>query len=176
MLGILKKIFGLAREKFGRIEKKSETIEKEKMTFMAKCGHETKLEDKVSAFGETITITMNFKADNSLDYCHKCLGKMAARCAWCGKPIFIGGPITLYTPKETFKIPEYAVKFSENPTQLVGCPRTSCAETGADYAGFWIPPGKVKRFPSMIERSLMDMAQGGDGIVIMEKVSDLSKF
>jgi hypothetical protein len=117
----------------------------------AGCGHETKIKDKVYAFGKTITTVVPVK-DGKTDYCHECLGKMAIRCAWCGEVIFIGEPITLYTPRrEDFKIPEHAVAHNKDPLQLVGCLGWNCAATGADRAGFWYPPGKVFRVPSPAE-------------------------
>ena len=77
---------------------------------------------------------------------------MAIQCAWCGEPIFIGDPITLYTPHRDFQIPAHAVVHSENPLQLVGCLRWGCADTGADRAGFWLPgengKGCVRRVPT----------------------------
>ena len=97
---------------------------------------------------------------------------MAIRCAWCGGVIFVGDVITLYSPvkKDDFKIPEHAVVYDEEEMQLVGCGRITCADTGADYAGFWIPgqdgKGIVKRTPTMIEQSIADMAQGGNGTIV----------
>lgn len=140
---------------------------------VAKCGHETKLKGEVKAFNETTTIEIIPHDDGSIDYCHKCLEKMTILCAWCGKPIFIGDMITLYTPMGKFEISEYVVKYNENPLQLVGCPRSNCAETGADYCGRWLPPGQVSRFPSLIERSLTDMKNGGDGAVVCNNLSKL---
>jgi len=133
-----------------------------------KCGHETKLKDKVTAFGESTETVI--KMDKP-EYYHRCLKKMAIQCAWCKRPIFIGDPVTLYTPTEKdFKKPEHAVIYNENPLQLVGCGRTSCADTGADYAGIWVPEkkdkGKVHRRPTMIEESIADLQKSGDGVII----------
>lgn len=138
---------------------------------VAKCGHRTKLRDKVTAFGETV-ITKIKPKNGKIKYCHKCLEKMAIQCAWCALPIFIGDPITLYSPKDLChdKVPDYAVIFDEKLLQLVGCSRSNCASTGADYAGFWVPgengKGKVDRIPTMIEQLLSSIFSGGDGIVI----------
>ena len=64
--------------------------------------------------------------------------------------------MTLYTPLDpNFKIPKGTVVYSENPLKLVGCQRSTCADTGADYSGVWDVPGVVKRFPSAIERVMM---------------------
>lgn len=135
---------------------------------VAKCGHKTKLKGKVSAFGETIITEINPRK-GKVEYCHKYLEKMAIKCAWCAKPIFIEDPITLYSTTCLDKMPEHTVIFSEELMQVVGCGRSSCAQTGADYAGIWVPgengKGMVERIPTMIERSLISISSGGDGIV-----------
>ena len=103
-----------------------------------KCGHRTQRTGQVSAFGQTITTKMPTNENGSMDYCLDCIGKMAIRCAWCGDPIFIGNPITLYTPHGDFQVPEHAIVYNKEPLQLVGCLGWNCAETGADRAGFWV--------------------------------------
>jgi hypothetical protein len=138
---------------------------------VANCGHKTKKKDRVRAHnGSTIT-TLPIK-NKKTPYCHRCIEKMAIRCAWCGKVIFIGDPVTLYTKIDGCQIPKHAVFYKQNPIQLVGCLRWGCAETGADRAGFWMPPGKVCRIPTACEMCLLDMQAGGNGVVI---VNDLSK-
>lgn len=90
---------------------------------------------------------------------------MAIRCAWCGNRIFIGDPITLYTPltqeltqNNDFQVPENAVVYSKDPLQLVGCLGWNCAESGADRAGFWVPgengKGRVQRVQTAYEAIL----------------------
>lgn len=101
------------------------------------CGHKTKLKGEVNAFGSTTTTEMDFP--DGPEYCLDCLGKMAIQCAWCGKAIFIGDPITLKVPNESFEVPEFAVKYREDPLVLVGCLRGSCTSTIAERAGFWVP-------------------------------------
>ena len=130
-------------------------------TLVAKCGHETKVKDEVTAHGETITTTIPIK-DGETDYCHRCLEAMSTRCAWCGKPIFIGDPVTLYTPTENFIVPDYADRYEDDA--YVGCLRSDCAETGADRAGFWYPPGQVKLDLSPLESALQK-----SGIVLVKK-------
>ncbi len=117
-----------------------------KKKVLAKCCNvQIPIKDKISAFGKEITTEVPVKDGKTL-YCHKCLGKMVIKCAWCGGVIFIGDPITLYSPvKKDFEIPEHAVIYKEKPLQLIGCLRWDCAETGADRMGFWLPPGKVER-------------------------------
>lgn len=142
-----------------------------------KCGHRTRQTGVVSAFGKTIAIKMPRNEYGSVDYCLKCIGKMAIRCAWCGNPIFIGNPITLYTPKQNdFKIPDYAVIYSENPLQLVGCLGWNCAITGADRAGFWVPgedgKGCVERVQTVFEA--MFNAKVPDAIIIND-LQDLAE-
>ncbi len=114
------------------------------------CGHFTKCYGWIEAFGEKIPIIQKREPD----YCFKCLSKMTIRCAWCGKPIFICNPVTLYTPPKGFQIPQYAVVYNDNPVQLVGCLRVICNGLGADRMGFWVPPGKVQRVLSPAEMVL----------------------
>lgn len=133
---------------------------------IACCGHKTEVKGYLQAFGEKQEIKLIRDKKRTFEYCIDCLGKMTICCAWCGRPIFIGSLITLYTPIDNnFKISEYAVIYKENPLQLVGCPRSDCAETGADYCGYWVPPGKVERFKSMFEESIADLKAGGSGVI-----------
>lgn len=132
-----------------------------------KCGHKTKKNGKVTAFGEAITTNIN---GDSVEYCHECLGRMAIRCAWCGKPIFIGDPVTLYIANSS-EMPDYAVFYDDenreahnkpDSVEVVGCLRFSCADTGADKAGYWVPgdnnKGKVHLARSAYEIALSDAA------------------
>ncbi len=129
-------------------------------------GHETLEKDTVTAFGASCKTKIPI-VDGKTDYCHRCLEKMAIRCAWCGGVIFIGDPITLYSPRDrNRKMPDYAVLHNKEHNSYVGCLRWNCAESGADRAGFWYPPGQVMRVPSPLE---MAMQNGG-----MICVSDLS--
>jgi len=134
---------------------------------LATCGHKTLKKDSVTAFGEKTT-TEILISNGKTDYCHRCLEKMAIQCAWCGEVIFIGDPITLYSPdKQSFEIPKHAVTHGENPLQLVGCLRWGCADTGADRAGFWYPPGKVKPV-----ESLLSMAAQSGNIITVDNLAD----
>jgi len=101
---------------------------------------------KEKHFGKETEITFRSFKKEELEYCHKCLGEMSIRCAWCGEVIFIGDPITLYSPvKKDHKLPDYAVLYNKEENQYVGCLGWDCAQTGGDRAGFWVPPGKVHR-------------------------------
>ncbi len=89
-----------------------------KKKIVAGCGHKTLKKDKVTAFGESCETTIPISNGNTA-YCHRCLEKMAIRCAWCGKAIFIGDPVTLYSPKdEDLKMPDYAVLHNEEITHM----------------------------------------------------------
>lgn len=142
------------------------------------CGHHTKRTGKISAFGHTITTKMPINEEGSVDYCLNCIAKMAIRCAWCGNPIFIGRPITLYTPvSDNFKIPEHAVVYEREPSlQLVGCLRWDCAEAGADRAGFWVPgedgKGRVERVPIVHE---MVLSTKRSSFVLVNDMDDISE-
>ncbi len=75
---------------------------------------------------------------------------MAVVCAWCQQPIFIGEPITLYSPKspDDFEIPEGAVVYSKRSLQMVGCAKMSCTTLGRfDAVGYWDAPGQVYLMP-----------------------------
>ena len=123
-----------------------------------RCKHRTKLVGTVSALGRTTTTKMKLNSGGSVDYCLDCIGRMSIRCAWCGNPIFIGDPITLYTPEGNFRVSDWMVTYSKKPLQLVGCLGLDCADTGADRAGFWVPGedgnGQVKRVPTAYEAFL----------------------
>lgn len=139
---------------FLNLFEKQKPEQKPEKVYLAKCGHESKKCDKVEAFGEHTYTTVPL-IDNEIEYCHKCLSKMAIQCARCSKPIFIGDPITLCSPSNaSFEVPEHAVVYKKDPLTLVGCGRTTCADTGADYCGRWIPPGEVKRSPSLLETAM----------------------
>lgn len=130
------------------------------------CGHSTKKTGKVMAHGESLVMSMTFSENSTPDCCLNCIAKMSIRCAWCGNPIHVGDPVTLYTPKKSFKAPEHAVRYD---SCLVGCLGWNCADSGADRQRFWIPPGKVARVPSPIE---ILMSKGDEGNMAVFK--DLS--
>lgn len=136
------------------------------------CGHKTRIKDWVEAYGERIQIKIPVQNGKTL-YCHKCLEKMTIRCAWCGKPIFISEPITLYSPMDkNFKTPEWAVQYDKELNSYVGCLRWDCEPMAAcDRAGFWYPPGQVHRVPTPLEMSIMDIKNGGDGVVIVNNLT-----
>ena len=135
---------------------------------IADCGYLTAVIDTVKAFGEKIETKLPVNKGRA-PYCHRCLEKMAIRCAWCGRAIFIGELITLHTPAKDFKIPYYAVVYSKKPLQLVGCLRRSCS-CGGDRSGFWYLPGKVLRVESPLEKA-MRMGQA----VVVGDISDLNE-
>lgn len=131
-------------------------------SIMADCGHETLITDQVTAFGKTTTTTIPVK-NGKTPYCHRCLEKMAIQCAWCDNPIFIGDPVTLYEPKkDNPRLKPHATWIGN---AVVGCLSIHCADTGADRAGFWYPPGKVKR------ASILEAALQGDAVFVRD-ISD----
>jgi len=137
-------------------------------TVMAKCGHKTKMVDVIEIDGEKITFSL--KKGVRPEYCINCLKEMSIKCAWCGKSILPGDPITLYSPRDESKVPEHAVIYKKDPLQLVGCLRWGCADTGADRAGFWVPPGEVQRVMSPLER-----AMATNNVVIVNDVTDINE-
>lgn len=125
----------------------------------AKCGHTFKGHTELQLpDGEKIV----WKVKDGSNYCPVCLNGMTVLCAWCGKPIAIGDTITLYSPVDPEReMPDYAVKYQhegDNHVAYVGCARSSCAESGMDYCGFWEPgkdgKGKVVRRMSILEMAM----------------------
>lgn len=127
------------------------------------CGHKTKLKKIVKVGNESVEFKIKYRPFGRISYCLDCVEKMTITCPWCGRPIYIGDYVTLYSPSDpNFKIPEGTVIYSKNPLQLVGCQRSDCADTGADYCGYWDVPGKVRRFSSAIER----VRQTGEPVIM----------
>lgn len=123
------------------------------------CGHRTRSEGKVSAYGETITTRMPIR-DGKVAFCLNCLGEMAIRCAWCGAVIFIGDPVTLYIKPSEMELGADTVAYGSDPVCVVGCLGWDCASTGADRTGFWMPHeiercGYVHRVLSPLEQAMM---------------------
>ena len=100
-------------------------------------------------------------------YCPRCLERMTIRCAWCGQPIFVGDPVTLYTNIPEREMPDYAVPFSLEPRRYIGCLNWGCGNSH-DHQGFWMPPGKV-----LSVRSPLEVANDRRGMAIPKGVKDL---
>ena len=94
-----------------------------RMTYIANiCGHKTKLKGSTTDGNDTMIMTMPLAANGNPDYCLDCIGNMSIQCAWCGGPIVIGSPITLYIPKDPSKVPTYATPYKRgNHMAFVGC-------------------------------------------------------
>lgn len=129
------------------------------------CGHPTKLKGEVMAFGETITTEMKPNEDGEIPFCLDCIAGMAIQCTLCGKPIFIGDPLTLFKFRDPdHPVPDYAVTY--NDEKLIGCLRDTCCDTIAERSGFWIPDeesrtGSVRRVASPFAQAM----QGQTGII-----------
>lgn len=120
------------------------------------CGHRTKMKKDIEVKGHKVTLYVKYHPFKDVPYCLDCLEKMTITCPWCGRPIFVGDYVTLYTPTDkNFKIPEGTIVYTKDPLRLVGCQHPDCAFSGADYSGIWEAPGSVKRIPSAIERVMM---------------------
>ena len=131
------------------------------------CGHTAKLFTRVKVLEEGAYLTLK----PGFDYCPDCLSKMAIRCAWCGRSIVAGEPITLYSPSDKNSvIPAWAVVYSKKPLRLVGCMRFDCADSGIDRSGFWVEPGKVYRVASPMEQCL-----AANDVVICNDLRDISQ-
>jgi len=122
----------------------------------AQYGHMTRLKGPVHAFGKISDGQIQPEKNGKVSYCLQCIEAMTIQCAWCGEHILPGEPITLYTPRDkNYTIPEGAVTYSQDPLRLVGCLRFDCAQTGADRAGFWVPPGQVEPVMSPLEACML---------------------
>lgn len=137
------------------------------------CGHRTKqFGTVVTPLGEKYEMLLPLSDDGRPEYCLACIGKMAIQCTWCGKSICIGEPVTLYSAKETFIPPDYAIRYHEDENRFVGCLRWECGD-GMDRQGFWYPPGKVLRTASPIEMILANIAGGNTSqALIVDNLSD----
>ena len=137
------------------------------------CGHTTARAGDVTALGVTIQTEVPVR-DGEVEYCLNCIARMAIQCAWCGLPIFIGDPVTLYSLPVDFTTPAYVVGYSLEPLRLVGCLRSDCASTVADRQGFWLPDdtghGHVQRVPSPLEQVMAS----GKGVIVAD-ISDLAE-
>lgn len=130
-------------------------------TYECDCGHTTKWKTLMIINGHQGVYRVPSKKP---DYCPQCWAKAGIRCAWCGDIILPGDAVTLYTPKEGFEIPKYAVVYQHEPyLQLVGCLDWNCA-AAFDRAGFWVMPGKVQRVMSPLE--ILAAYPDADAIII----------
>jgi hypothetical protein len=134
------------------------------------CGHRTKRQGVAVSFGERGIMNMPLEENGQPGHCLECIGKMAIRCGWCGKPINIGDMVTPYVPKP--EMPEYTRYHQDGPNDtrtVIGCCRSTCREFPGDEHGQWLPPGKVERSPSVIERLSGAVEDGDECPVIMVK-------
>lgn len=132
----------------------------------AECGHKTRLSGTINAYGRSTKVKLEPNEDGDIDYCLKCIEDMTIKCAWCEKPIFIGEPVTLYSPKNNdFDFPDDAHVYKENPLTFVGCRRMGCANSKPSYDGFWVPPGKVKKKSKFKEESEIGAPKAKGGVL-----------
>ncbi|MCL5406967.1 MAG: hypothetical protein M1429_00480 [Patescibacteria group bacterium] len=126
------------------------------VTYLARCGHKTKLREEIGPKDDRREITL-LLTENRPDFCLSCLESAIIRCAWCGQTIWPDNPITLYeTSQKDFQPKDGSRLYSEKDgyKTYVGCLRWNCADTLADRAGFWRMPGFVERQMSPIEQCL----------------------
>lgn len=129
-----------------------------RQTFVAsKCGHTTKVKGGVAAFGERIVTTMPVGKDGRPEYCLKCIEKMAIRCSRCGKAIFVGDPIALLLDDKALL--GHVITARPGTRYRVSCLRIGCADSAADRAGFWMPPGVVESVASPYEMIIGDSSE-----------------
>lgn len=134
-----------------------------------KCGHRTYLTGGVMVLGDAPSFEVPL-INGAPEYCIACVAGMSIHCAWCSKPIHVGDPVTLYVHRKDMPLGKQAVAYQEDRDdhyrRYVGCLRSNCADTSADRAGFWEPPGLVRLVPTPYEQSLAALARGGNGVVI----------
>ena len=137
---------------------------------MCSCGHKAKRRTVLTINGNSGVFVIGKKRE----YCPQCFAKASIRCAWCGDTIIPGDAITLYTPLDNdFKIPSHAIVYKNTPAlQLVGCMGWECAHSGADFAGFWVMPGKVQLAMSPIGMLMANLSKGDSGPIIVNDVSN----
>jgi hypothetical protein len=111
----------------------------------AKCGHETRLYDKITVTGkDDKTKEIKLELTNlKPEYCHKCIEKTVIRCALCGEYILPGDLITLVSIKNS-NIPKYAVAEGK---RFIACSARTCCSNGGNLCGRWSLPGKITPLP-----------------------------
>lgn len=92
---------------------------------------------------------------------------MTIQCAWCGKPIYIDDPVTLYRQPTSYSVPAHAVRYQDDLNHLVGCLRLECCISYAGRQGFWRVPGIVDRVPSPIK-----MCVSSGKMIIVQDISN----
>lgn len=121
---------------------------------IAGCGHETPLVFELVVNDHPHEFSWDKPGAPPL--CKDCWAAISIRCAWCGNGIFPGNPVMLYTPKQDFQLPEYAVVVTENPVRVVGCLSMHCADSGADMAGHWTMERTVDTSTGIMARMGME--------------------
>jgi len=134
------------------------------------CGHKTKMHGVLGRGDESTKFHLGYDITTGRpEYCLACIDAMEIACAWCGKPIQIGDPITVY---ERFIGPIQKRARLHGDTAVVGCLRRNCADGAHDRAGFWVEPGQVHRILSPMEMIMQNLAAGGGARAVI--VSDIS--
>jgi hypothetical protein len=101
----------------------------------ARCGHQTKQRGTIRAFGESFRTTLDLDR-GIIAYCHRCISRMAIKCACCQRPIFLGSPVA-----EFFNPTLSARMNGDNRVTaaagLVICRRPSCDWLTVGRRGTW---------------------------------------
>lgn len=111
--------------------------------YTAQCGHKTAIHGVVRTADASQITSIR---EDPIPYCHRCLEKMAIRCAVCGNIIFIGDTVSLPFRKT---IDPGSTWFDEDKKVAVACCRDTCIDTIALTAGRWFPPGEVSMLPKL---------------------------
>jgi hypothetical protein len=117
---------------------------------MAKCGHMTRMKGRLRSGKESISIELKL-SDGRPAHCLDCLNKMSILCARCGRPIFVGDPISVLLPRG-WTPHEQAVACPDYPG-LITCVRSDCTPIYC-VMGAWWPEGRIRyHFPDPERRS-----------------------
>lgn len=117
----------------------------DKKVILARCGHETNLR-KIKQFGKNLwgeaILQRVVMKNGDIKYCHKCLKKMAIRCALCEWVITLGDSICLYHPHDNL-MPEGATIYKKKPLQIVTCARVKCGNEFREVNAILLPGDSV---------------------------------
>lgn len=145
-----------------------------------KCGHKTKRLGWLRSGEVTEVCFMPLNEEGTVDYCFHCLNKMTIPCGWCGEPILIGDPVTLFAmPDDGIRKPHRgAVIYCTHPFPLlIGCFTKKCGIRMPDIAGYWIPgddgKGMVLRVKTPLEQMLHNLAPAVQVVENLDKAIEV---
>ncbi len=100
------------------------------------CEHPATQYATISAFGDVAITRLPTAEDGIPIYCGDCITKMSCQCARCGRSIFVGDPVCIFSSVGG-DIYAAAEIFSTHPKRYVGCMRPDCAPLKGSRSGVW---------------------------------------